>query len=919
LEVVFIARKWYYKYRFQMFNSGEVMSDEIQPVESPDQGMHNINIEDEMSSSYIDYSMSVIIGRALPDARDGLKPVHRRVLYAMNELSNSWNKPYKKSARVVGDVIGKYHPHGDTAVYDTIVRMAQDFSMRYPLVDGQGNFGSIDGDPPAAMRYTEVRMDRMAEEMLEDLDKDTVDFQPNYNEEFMEPTVLPSRLPNLLLNGSVGIAVGMATNMPPHNLGELVDGISHYVDNPDCSIDDLMRFIKGPDFPTGATICGTRSIEAMYKLGRGQMIVRGKAEIVEYKNKEAIIITEIPYTVNKASMIEKMAELVNEKAIDGISDIRDESSSDGIRVVIELKRGALGQVVLNNLYKHTQLQMTFGAIMLAIDQGRPKVMNLKELIRCYVDHRFEVITRRTQFELAKALARKHILEGLLIALDHLDDVVAVIRGSKNREEAKVHLIAKFGFSEKQVDAILEMRLYQLTGLEREKVENEFKELCERITYFRSLLEDPAKIYGLIKQDLVDLKTKYVTSSKRSDVRRTDIVPMESEVNIKDLIADEPCVITLSQRGYVKRVPLTTYREQRRGGKGITGAAIKDEDFINTVFVAETHDTLLLFTSQGRVFKKEAYEIPEAPRTSFGKPIVNLLELRAGESVVALLPIRSFETGEDVFFATENGVIKRTALAEFRNVNRRGIIAIKFKDVQDDDDGAAAPETADAGEQDDAAEQTENDRLIQVRLVRETDHILLITANGKAIRFPVSFKKTDADGTERETSVRSMGRASAGVRGIRLAAGDVVRSFDIVNDAETLLVATENGYGYRAEFNAFTPHHRGGGGMIAIKDGDGRNGKVVSAHAVHDGQSVIYITSEGMMVRSPVDQIPVNGRGSKGRRLIRLGDGATLVSISVADPEDDENAVSAPEAAPSEAASATEPEVASESEPAEKPE
>jgi len=872
------------------------MSDEIQPVESPDQGMHNINIEDEMSSSYIDYSMSVIIGRALPDARDGLKPVHRRVLYAMNELSNVWNKPYKKSARVVGDVIGKYHPHGDTAVYDTIVRLAQDFSMRYPLVDGQGNFGSIDGDPPAAMRYTEVRMDRMAEEMLEDLDKDTVDFQPNYNEEFMEPTVLPSRLPNLLLNGSVGIAVGMATNMPPHNLGELVDGISYFVDNPDCTIDDLMRFIKGPDFPTGAMICGTRAIEAMYKLGRGQMTVRGKAEIVEYKNKEAIIITEIPYTVNKASMIEKMAELVNEKVIEGISDIRDESSSDGIRVVIELKRGALGQVVLNNLYKHTQLQTTFGAIMLALDQGRPKVMNLKELIRCYVDHRFEVITRRTKFELGKAEARKHIVEGLLIALDHLDELVALIRASKNRDEAKLRLMERFSFSEKQVDAILDMRLYQLTGLERAKVEAEFKELCERIAYLKSLLEAPAKIYGLIKQDLLDLKTKYVTSSKRNDVRRTAIVPMENEVNIKDLIADEACVITLSQRGYVKRVPLTTYREQRRGGKGITGAVVKDEDFIDTVFVAETHDTLLLFTSQGRVFKKDAYEIPEAPRTSFGKPIVNLLELRKAESVVALLPVRSFETGEDVFFATENGVIKRTALAEFSNVNRRGIIAIKFKDFQGDDDGDA-PEKADDLEADDDGEQTANDRLIQVRLVRETDHILLVTANGKAIRFPVSLKKTEADGTERETSVRSMGRASVGVRGIRLAEGDAVRSFDLVNDAETLLIATENGYGYRTDFTGFTPHHRGGGGMIAIKDEGGRNGKVVAAHAVNEDQSVIYITSEGMMIRSPVDQIPVNGRGSKGRRLIRLGEGATLVSFSIADAEDEEDAAPAPQETP----------------------
>jgi len=872
--------------------SGENMSEEeIVPVSGEEPNVSPINIEDEMRTSYIDYSMSVIVGRALPDARDGLKPVHRRVLFTMHELGLAYNKAYKKSARVVGDTMGKYHPHGDSAIYDTLVRLAQDFSMRYPLVDGQGNFGSIDGDSAAAMRYTECRMDRLAEEMLADLDKDTVDFRPNYDEKEQEPVVLPSRLPNLLMNGSSGIAVGMATNIPPHNLGELVDGITYYVDNPDCTIDELMQFIKGPDFPTGGIICGERGIEAMYKLGRGSLMVRGKAEIVDYKNKEAIIITEIPYMVNKAAMIERMANLVNDKVIEGISDIRDESASDGIRVVIELKRGAIGQVVLNNLYKHTQLQSTFGAIMLAIDRGRPKVMTLKEMIRCHVDHRFDVLTRRTRFELDKAEARKHILDGLLIALDHLDEVVAIIRASKNRDEAKARLVARFEFTDKQVDAILDMRLYQLTGLEREKVEAEFKALCERIAYLKDLLASPDKIYGLIKDDLADLKAKYVLSGKRGDVRRTDIVPMEGEVDIKDLIADEPCVITLSQRGYVKRVPLTTYREQRRGGRGITGAAIKEEDFITTVFVAETHDTLLLFTSQGRVFKKDAYEIPEAPRTSFGKPIVNLLELRAGESVVALLPIRSFDTGEDVFFATENGIVKRTALADFRNVNRKGIIAIKFKDMPGDaDDEAADADTVDtdADTQDESGEQTASDRLIQVRLVNENDHILLVTADGKAIRFPVSFKRTDADGTERETSVRCMGRASAGVRGIRLAPGDVVRSFDIVNDQETLLIATENGYGKRTEFSDFSAQHRGGGGVIAIKGVDERNGRVVAAHAVREDQSFIAIASNGMMVRSPVNEVRIIGRAAKGVRLVNLAEDATLVSVSIADPDDDES-------------------------------
>jgi len=862
--------------------------EEIVPVSGEEPNVSPINIEDEMRTSYIDYSMSVIVGRALPDARDGLKPVHRRVLFTMHELGLAYNKAYKKSARVVGDTMGKYHPHGDSAIYDTLVRLAQDFSMRYPLVDGQGNFGSIDGDSAAAMRYTECRMDRLAEEMLADLDKDTVDFRPNYDEKEQEPVVLPSRLPNLLMNGSSGIAVGMATNIPPHNLGELVDGITYYVDNPDCTIDELMQFIKGPDFPTGGIICGERGIEAMYKLGRGSLMVRGKAEIVEYKNKEAIIITEIPYMVNKAAMIERMANLVNEKVIEGISDIRDESASDGIRVVIELKRGAIGQVVLNNLYKHTQLQSTFGAIMLAIDRGRPKVMTLKEMIRCHVDHRFDVLTRRTRFELDKAEARKHILDGLLIALDHLDEVVAIIRASKNRDEAKTRLVARFEFSDKQVDAILDMRLYQLTGLEREKVEAEFKALCERIAYLKDLLASPDKIYGLIKDDLADLKAKYVLSGKRGDVRRTDIVPMEGEVDIKDLIADEPCVITLSQRGYVKRVPLTTYREQRRGGRGITGAAIKEEDFITTVFVAETHDTLLLFTSQGRVFKKDAYEIPEAPRTSFGKPIVNLLELREGESVVALLPIRSFDTGEDVFFATENGIVKRTALADFRNVNRKGIIAIKFKDMPGDADDEAPDVDTDADTQDESDEQTAGDRLIQVRLVNENDHILLVTADGKAIRFPVSFKRTDADGTERETSVRCMGRASAGVRGIRLAAGDVVRSFDIVNDQETLLIATENGYGKRTEFSDFSAQHRGGGGVIAIKGVDERNGRVVAAHAVREDQSFIAIASNGMMVRSPVNEVRIIGRAAKGVRLVNLAEDATLVSVSIADPDDDES-------------------------------
>ncbi|MBO7655450.1 MAG: DNA gyrase subunit A, partial [Kiritimatiellae bacterium] len=809
--------------------------------------------EREMSSSYIDYSMSVIIGRALPDARDGLKPVHRRVLFAMNELGNTSNRPTKKSARVVGDVIGKYHPHGDVAVYDTIVRLAQDFSMRYPLVQGQGNFGSVDGDPPAAMRYTEVRMDKLAEEMLADLDKETVDMLPNYDETCLEPSVLPSRIPNLLLNGSTGIAVGMATNIPPHNLGELVDGLTYYIDNPRCSIDELMQFVKGPDFPTGGIICGTRQIEAMYKLGRGQMTVRGKAEIVEIKNKTVILITEIPYVVNKAAMIEKMAELVNGKIIEGISDIRDESSKkDGMRVVIELKRGAIAEVALNNLYKHTQLQTTFGAIMLAIDQGRPKVMNLKDLFRCWVDHRFEVLTRRTQFELKKAEARKHILEGLLIALDHLDEVVSIIRASKTRDEAKSRLIERFGFSDRQVTAILEMRLYQLTGLERDKVQDEFNAICVQIEYLNGLLADPQKIYGLIKDDLNDLKEKYVIGKKIGQ-RRTQIVQIESEVNILDLIADEPCVLTLSHRGYVKRVPLTVYREQRRGGRGVTGATVKEEDFITTVFVAETHDTLLFFTNKGRVFAEGAFQIPEAQRTSFGRPIVNLLKLQEGEQIAAMLPIRAFAQDVDVFFATENGTVKKTALFDYRNINCNGIRALNID---------------------------ENDRLIQVLLTHAGDDVVLVTADGKGMRFC-------------ESQVRRMGRTATGVRGIRLAEGDRVVGFAVVDPTATFLIATENGFGKRCDFNDFTPHNRGGQGMIAIKDDSGRNGKVVAAFAVQDGQSMISITSNGLMVRSPVTDIRKCGRSAQGVRLVRLDEGAKVVSVSIADPEEEPKSIASP--------------------------
>ena len=800
--------------------------------------LEDVNIEDEMSRDYIDYSMSVIVGRALPDVRDGLKPVHRRCLFAMHELNNVWNSKHVKSARVVGEVIGKYHPHGDSSVYDTIVRMAQPFSLRVPLVDGHGNFGSIDGDGAAAMRYTEVRMQRVADELLGDLEKDTVDLVPNYDETLEEPTVLPAKLPNLLLNGSSGIAVGMATNIPPHNLGELCDGIDHYVRHRDtCTVDDLMRFVKGPDFPTGATVCGHNGISAMYKLGRGQLTVRGKAEVeVEKGGRERIVITEIPYAVNKADMIKHMADLVKDKVIEGVSDIRDESKDD-IRIVVDVKKGAMGEVVLNRLYKHTALQSTFGAIMLAIVGGRPKILDLKEYFKCYVDHRFEVITRRTRFELRKAEARRHIIDGLLLAIDSLDEVVSAIRSSKTRDEAKARLQARFGFSDLQVNAILEMRLYQLVGLERSKLADELAKLLAAIAEYRAVLADPEKVYAIICDDLADLKARYC--SKEDAKRRTEIVADANEVSVKDLIPDAPCVITLSNRGYVKRVPLTEYREQRRGGHGVRGAQVKEEDFIRLVFVAETHDELMFFTNTGRLFVKGAYEIPEAQKTSFGRPLINLLNLQEGEQALQLLPIRSFEGDIDVFFATKGGTVKKTLLGDFQNVNKSGIRAIKIG---------------------------EGDELVGVRLVKGGDDVIMLTQNGRAMRFAAK-------------DVRRMGRTATGVRGIRLLAGDRVVSFDVVDDAKTLFIATANGYGKRCEFRDFTRHGRGGLGMIGIRGAD-RNGAVVAAHAVSDDEDAISITSDQQMVRSPVSQFRVQSRVAQGVKLVRLSDGATLVSVSV---------------------------------------
>ncbi len=811
-----------------------------------------IAIEDEMSSSYIDYSMSVIAGRALPDARDGLKPVHRRVLFAMRELGNTHNRAFKKSARVVGDVIGKYHPHGDTAVYDTIVRMAQDWSMRAPLVDGQGNFGSRDGDGAAAMRYTEVRMQRLAEELLEDIDKETVDFGPNYDESLTQPLVLPCKVPNLLLNGSTGIAVGMATNVPPHNLGELVDGLLHLIDNPDASIESLMQFIKGPDFPTYGSICGFSPVLSLYRTGRGQLRLRGKLRTEEMKgDRERLIVTELPYTVNKARLIENIADLVQNKVIEGISDLRDESSSkEQVRIVIELKRGTIADVVINNLFKHTQLQTTFGGIMLALVDGQPRIMNLAELLQCFIDHRFEVVTRRTRYELRKAEARAHILEGLRIALDNLDAIVKTIRAAANREEAHANLTERFALSDIQAKAILDMRLYQLTGLEREKVEAEYAAVMERITYLKSLLADEHKIFDVIKTELAEIRERY------ADARRTDILPAADDVSIEDLIADEPCIITISHSGYIKRVPTDTYRAQRRGGKGVAGMATKDEDFVEHLFSADTHDSILFFTVGGRVYIEKVYQIPEAPRTSRGKAIVNLLTLRDDEKIAALIRVRDLRDDQFAVMATQQGTVKKTSLGRFRNVRKDGIIAINID---------------------------EGDRLIGVKLTTDGDELLLASRNGITIRFT-------------EKALRDQGRATRGVRGMRLRPDDEIVSLTCITPETSFLTCSEKGYGKRTSFEEYRLQGRGGGGTIGMRLSD-KTGKLVAAQAVSEDESLMLITGKGKMIRMPVTDISYIGRTTQGVRLINLDESDRLVCATAVAGDDDPDDPEAPGTGP----------------------
>jgi DNA gyrase subunit A len=797
-----------------------------------------------MRNSYIDYSMSVIVSRALPDVRDGLKPVHRRVLVAMRELNLFHDRPFRKSAKITGDVTGNYHPHGTAAVYETMVRLAQDFSMRYPLVDGQGNFGSVDGDAPAAERYTEARLSEFAEEMLRDMEKETVDMRPNYDESREEPVVLPAAVPNLLVNGSAGIAVGMATNIPPHNLREIVDAIHHVIDNPECPIEDLLKLVEGPDFPTAGIIYGRQGIHDCYTTGRGHITVRAAATIEELKkDRQAIIVTEIPYMVSKSALLEKIADLVKEGTLDGISDLRDESDRDGMRVVIELKRDAQPRVVLNQLYKHTQMQTTFGANMLALVGKRPVTLTLKEMIQHYIAHRQDVVVRRTQFDLAEAERRAHILEGYKIALDNIDEIVALIKGSANTERAREGLMTRFGLSEIQANSILEMRLARLTGLERQKIEDEYLEVIQLIERLRAILASPAKVLTLIKDELGVVREKF------GDERRTRIEAASGELDIEDLIAEEDMVITLSHAGYIKRLPLTAYRSQRRGGRGVTGAGTREEDFIEHLFVASTHAYMLVFTDRGRVHWVKVHEIPQAGRAAKGKAIVNLVDMGQAERVAAVLTVKEFDATRFLLMATAQGTVKKTPLDAYANPRRGGIVAIGIE---------------------------EGDRLIDVVITDGTQDIILSKRDGQAIRF-------------RETDVRPMGRTAHGVRGVTLEENDAVVGMIAVKRAASLLVATENGYGKRTPISEYRVTGRGGKGIISIQAND-RNGFVVAAIEVVPEDEVMLITRGGIIIRTPVAGISEIGRNTQGVRLINLEPGDQLIDVArVEEKEESEEA------------------------------
>ena len=801
-----------------------------------------LNIEDELKKSFISYAMAVIVSRALPDVRDGLKPVHRRILYSMTELGVTPDKPFRKSARIVGDVLGKYHPHGDSSVYDAMVRLAQDFATHYPLVEGQGNFGSVDGDGAAAMRYTEARLSKLSMEMVRDLEKETVDFYPNFDETLMQPAVMPSRFPNLLVNVSSGIAVGMATNIPLHNLGEVIDGVVCMIDNPECTVDDLMQCVKGPDFPTGGVILGRRGIYDTYHTGRGRIVVRAKSEIEEMpNNRQRIVVTEIPYMVNKAKLIEKIAEMVHDKTVEGISDIRDESDRRGMRIVIELKRDTNASVVLNTLYKHTQLQDTFGAIMLALVDGEPKVLSLKQIIFHYLQHQEDVIRRRTKYDLDKAEARSHILEGLMIALDNIDEVIALIRASRTAQDARDGLMSRFGLTERQAQAILDMRLQRLTGLERDKIEAEYAELQKLIAYYKEVLADERKLLGIIKDEILEIKRKY------ADERKTEISAMDGEIDMLDLIDEEDMVVTMTHFGYVKRLPKTTYRAQRRGGKGVVGATTREEDFVEQMYVTSTHDPLMFFTNRGRVYQLNCYEIPEAGRTARGTAIVNLLQLDPGEKVTAMLPIPQEKTeGHYLVMATKQGIIKRTELSEFANLRKAGLIAIVLR---------------------------EDDALIGVALTDGSYEMLLGTRSGMAIRFP-------------ESDMRPIGRNAMGVKAIDLDGGDEVVDMCPVFPDMKVLSITENGYGKRTEIDEYRVQSRGGKGIKAMNL-TAKTGALTCQLLVHEDEDILLITDDGTLIRMPVADISTLGRNTQGVRLMRVEDGCKVVCVARAEAEEDD--------------------------------
>ena len=805
-----------------------------------------IAIEQEMKDSYISYAMSVIVGRALPDARDGLKPVQRRILYAMRELGLDSGKPYKKSARIVGETLGKYHPHGDMAVYEALVRMAQDFSVRYPLVDGQGNFGSIDGDGAAAMRYTEARLDAVAETLLTDIDKETVEFAPNFDESLTEPRVMPAALPNLLANGGTGIAVGMATNIPPQNLNELVEGITRVIEDPDIEIKELIKIIKGPDFPTGGMIVGRQGILDAYTTGRGLLKVRAKAHIEQAKGgKESVIVSEIPYQVNKTTLLEAIAALVRDKKVEGISDLRDESDKDGLRVVVDLKRDANSQVVLNQLFKHTQLETTFGVILLALVDHRPKVCTLKQLIQVFLDHRKEVILRRTRFDLARAKERAHILEGLKIAIANLDAIIKLIRQSKNEEEAKAALIKRYDLSPAQAQAILDMPLKKLTSLERYKIEQEYLELLKRIAELEAILASEAKVFAIIKQELAEIGKKF------GDERRTEIVAAEAkEMAIEDLIAEEDVVLTISHTGYIKRLPVSGYRKQGRGGKGSSGADLKEEDFIEHLFVASTHDYLLCFTDKGRVHWLRVYDIPQASRQAKGKAIINLLELGTGEQMATFVPVRGLPEDQFLIMLTEKGLIKKTALSAYGNPRRGGIVGMGLED---------------------------GDKLIRVVLSDGHQELLLATEQGKAIRFP-------------ESQVRDMGRGAKGVKAITLAKKDKVIGMAFCTKGSTVLTVTAHGFGKRTPVDQYRTQSRGGKGIINLNVTK-KNGEALTLLTVGDKDEVMLIAQKGQLIRCPVKDIRTTGRNAQGVRLMRLGEKDTLAAVATVVPEDGESGAS----------------------------